>query len=135
MTQSEHSPSPIHASRAWPDLPYGAWRETRDTLQLWTQIVGQIRLIQTPWLNHSWHVPLYVTSKGLGTSPIPYGSRSFDMEFDFTLHVLDINVSDGGSRRLALQPQSVADFYAAVMAALTDLGIPVAINEMPCEIA
>jgi hypothetical protein len=122
-------------SPSWPELPYGAWRETRDTLQLWTQIVGKIRLMQTPWLNHSWHVPLYVTSKGLGTSPIPYGSRSFDMQFDFALHVLDISVSDGGSRRLALQPQSVADFYRAVMAALADLGIPVVINEMPCEIA
>jgi len=122
-------------SPLWPELPYGAWRETRDTLQLWTQIVGKIRLMQTPWLNHSWHVPLYVTSQGLTTSPIPYGSVSFDIQFDFTLHVLEITVSDGGSRRLALRPQSVADFHGALMAALADLGIRVAINEMPCEIA
>ena len=122
-------------SPLWPELAYDAWQDTRATLQLWTQVVGKIRLMQTPWLNHSWHVPLYVNSKGLTTSPIPHGSRSFDIQFDFTLHVLDITVSDGGVRRLALQPQSVADFYGAVMAALTDLGVAVAINENPCEIA
>jgi hypothetical protein len=86
----------------WPPLEYGAWRETRATLQLWTQIVGKIRLMQTPWLNHSWHVPLYVNSKGLTTSPIAHGSRTFDMQFDFLEHALDITVSDGGRRRLAL---------------------------------
>lgn len=122
-------------SPLWPELAYDAWRETRDTLQLWTQIVGKIRLVQTPWLNHGWHVPLYVNSKGLTTSPIPHGSRSFDIQFDFIEHVLDITVSDGSARRLTLQPQSVADFYAAVMAALADLGVAVAINEKPCEIA
>src|SRR5205823_4010514 len=104
-------------------------------LQLWTQIVGKIRLMQTPWLNHSWHVPLYVNSKGLTTSLIPHGSRSFEIQFDFIQHVLDITVSDGSGRRLALRPQSVADFYAAMMAALADLGIRIAINEKPCEIA
>ena len=122
-------------TQLWPQLEYDAWRDTRATLQLWTQIVGKIRLMQTPWLNHSWHVPLYVNSKGLTTSPIAHGSRSFELQFDFIEHVLDITVSDGGARRLALQPQSVADFYAALMAALADLGVPVAINEKPCEIA
>src|SRR5277367_5315054 len=106
-------------SALWPKLEYDAWRHTRDTLQLWTQIVGKIRLMQTPWLNHSWHVPLYVNSRGLTTSPIPHHSRSFDIQFDFILHVLDITVSDGGVRRLPLRPRSVADFYAALMAALT----------------
>jgi hypothetical protein len=120
---------------AWPELDYEAWSETRATLQLWTQIVGKVRLVQTPWLNHSWHVPLYLTAKGLTTSPIPYGSRAFEIQFDFIAHVLEIDVSDGTGRRLALKPQSVADFYAAVMAALADLGIAVAINEHPCEIA
>jgi hypothetical protein len=119
----------------WPELEYQAWQDTRATLQLWTQIVGKIRLMQTPWLNHSWHVPLYVNSRGLTTSPIPYGSRTFEIQFDFLQHVLDITVSDGGTRRLALRPQSVADFYGAVMAALEDLGVAVAINEKPCEIA
>jgi hypothetical protein len=119
----------------WPELEYKAWQDTHATLQLWTQIVGKIRLVQTPWLNHSWHVPLYVNSKGLTTSPISHGWRSFEIQFDFTLHVLDITVSDGSARRLALRPQSVAEFYGAVMAALKDLGIVVAINENPCEIA
>src|ERR1700722_5038861 len=100
MTQSEHSPSPIHASRAWPELPYAAWRETRDTLHLWTQIVGKIRLMQTPWLNHSWHVTLYVTSRGLTTSPIVHGPRIFEIEFDFVSHSLTVSVSDGSARRL-----------------------------------
>ncbi len=119
----------------WPELKYDAWAETRATLQLWTQVIGKIRLTQTPWLNHSWHVPLYVNSKGLTTSPIAYGSRSFDMQFDFLEHALDITVSDGGARRVALRPRSVADFYGAVIAALAELGIAVAINEKPCEIA
>jgi hypothetical protein len=119
----------------WPELPYEAWRATRDTLQLWTQIAGKIRLMQTPWLNHSWHVTLYVTSRGLTTSPIPHGNRSFELTFDFIDHALDITVSDGGKRRLALKPQSVADFYAAVTAALIELDVAVAINEKPCEIA
>ena len=123
------------AGPLWPELALNAWQETRATLHLWTQIVGKIRLMQTPWLNHSWHVPLYATSRGLTTSPIPYGARSFDIQFDFIEHVLDIVASDGAARRLALEPRSVADFYGAVMAALADLGMPVAINEKPCEIA
>jgi hypothetical protein len=119
----------------WPALPYPAWQDTCATLQLWTQVVGKIRLQQTPWLNHSWHVPLYVNARGLTTSPIPHGSRFFEIQFDFNEHVLDIAVSDGTGRGIALRPQTVADFYAAVMTALTDLGIPVSIDERPCEIA
>jgi hypothetical protein len=122
-------------SPPWPQLEYEAWRDTRATLHLWTQIVGKIRLVQTPWLNHSWHVPLYLTARGLTTSPIAHGSRFFDIQFDFIDHVLGITVSDGGVRRLGLHPQSVADLYGALMAALADLGVPVAITEMPCEIA
>jgi Family of unknown function (DUF5996) len=126
---------PNRVTPLWPELNYSAWKDTRDTLHLWTQVIGKIRLMQTPWLNHGWHVPLYVTSKGLTTSPIPHGSRSFDIQFDFIEHVLAITVSDGKTRRLPLKPQSVAEFYGAVMTALADLGIPVAINEKPCEIA
>ena len=122
-------------SSAWPALPYAAWRDTCSTLQLWTQIVGKIRLQQTPWLNHSWHVPLYVTSKGLTTSPIPYGPRSFEMQFDFDAHVLVVEVSDGGRGQVPLRPQTVADFHAALMQQLGELDIPVTINELPCEIA
>ena len=126
---------PDQTSPLWPELNYPAWQDTRATLQLWTQIVGKIRLMQTPWLNHSWHVPLYVNSNGLTTSLIPHAPRPFEMQFDFIDHVLDITVSDGGMRRIPLQPRSVADFYAEVMAALTELGVAVSINEKPCEIA
>lgn len=119
----------------WPELSYEAGRETLSTLHLWTQIVGKIRLAQTPWLNHGWHVPLYVTAKGLTTSPIAHGSRFFELNFDFTKHVLDIDLSDGMGQRIALKPRSVADFYGTLMTALADLGIPVAIDEFPCEIA
>jgi hypothetical protein len=119
----------------WPELPYSAWRDTQATLQLWTQIVGKIRLTQTPWLNHSWHVTLYVTSRGLTTSPIPHGDRTFEIEFDFLSSQLVITLSDGGSRKIALEPRTVADFYAAVTTALTELQVPVRIKEYPCEIA
>ena len=106
----------------WPSLPLEAWRETLATLHRWTQIVGKIRLAQTPWLNHSWHVPLYVTARGLTTSPIPDGRRSFEIAFDLIEHALDIATSDGGSHRIALEPRTVADFYGAVMSALSELG-------------
>jgi hypothetical protein len=120
--------------QAWPELQFAAWNDTRTTLQLWTQIVGKIRLEQTPWLNHSWHVALYVTSRGLGTSPIPHGNRSFDIEFDFIDHALRITVNDGNARRLPLRAQSVQEFYRALNAALGELNIAVAVNPRPCEI-
>jgi hypothetical protein len=121
-------------SSAWPPLPYAQWRDTCATLHLWTQIVGKIRLQQTPWLNHSWHVPLYLTARGLTTSLIPYGERSFEMLFDFNDHALRIDVSDGARRQVALRARSVADFHAAVMQQLGDLDMPVTINDLPCEI-
>src|SRR5438270_558848 len=91
----------------WPELPIAAWRETRETLHLWTQIVGKIRLARTPWLNHSWHVALYVTARGLTTSPVPDGAHSFQIDFDFIDHVLRISTSGGGQRVLALIAQPV----------------------------
>jgi uncharacterized protein DUF5996 len=118
----------------WPELPLAAWRETCATLQLFTQIVGKIRLARTPWLNHSWHVALYVTPYGLTTSPIPDGARSFQIDFDFIRHQLRISTSDGASRQLALTGRSVASFYAAVMTALAELGIHIAIDDMPNEL-
>jgi hypothetical protein len=118
----------------WPELPTAQWRETYATLQLWTQIVGKIRLMRSPWLNHSWHVALYVTARGLTTSPIPDGARTFQIDFDFIDHVLRISTSAGEERQFALGGLSVAGFYAAVMAALGDLGIHVAIDEMPNEL-
>ncbi len=118
----------------WPELPTAAWRETYATLHLWTQIVGKIRLVRSPWLNHSWHVALYVTARGLTTSPIPDGVRSFQVDFDFIDHHLRISTSDGATRQLALAGQSVASFYAAVMAELAELGIHIAIDETPNEL-
>src|SRR3977135_2544769 len=111
------------AQAPWPELPTAAWRETRETRDLWTQIIGKIRLARAPWLNHSWHVALYVTARGLTTSPIPDGTRTFQIDFDFIDHDLRISTSDGARRRFALSGQSVAGFYAAVMAALGELDI------------
>src|ERR1700738_209171 len=124
----------ILTSNDWPELPYAAWRDTCETLHLWTQIVGKIRLARTPWLNHSWHVALYVTARGLATSPIPDGVRTFEIDFDFIDHVLRIAVSDGTQKHLPLTAHSVASFYATVMAALADIGIHVAIDELPNEL-
>src|SRR3981081_4274805 len=114
--------------QAWPELPYAAWRASCETLHLMTQIVGKIRLAKTPWLNHSWHVTLYVTARGLTTSPIPDGARSFQNLCDFIAHVLRIAASDGKQRQLTLVAQSVAAFYAAVMAALAEIGLDVTID-------
>lgn len=119
---------------AWPELPHEAWRETHATLQLWTQIVGKIRLVFTPWLNHSWHVTLFVTARGLTTAPIPHGTRVFQIDFDFIDHVIRLETSEGARRQIALQPQATADFYASVIAALADLGIEVKIDERPNEV-
>jgi hypothetical protein len=119
---------------AWPELPLSAWKDTYATLHLWTQIVGKIRLAQTPWLNHSWHVVLYVSARGLTTSPIPYGDRVFQLDFDFLDHVLRASTSDGGRREIELFPRSVADFYADLMRTISGLGIEVRIHELPNEI-
>jgi len=119
----------------WPALPFAPWRKTAATLQLWTQVVGKIRLARTPWLNHSWHVALYVSARGLTTGPIPDGDRVFEIEFDFIDHVLWLRTSDGHVRQVMLRPMAVAEFYADVMAALADLGIKVVIDTMPTEIA
>ena len=119
----------------WPQLPYAAWQDTCDTLHLWTQIVGKIRLMQTPWLNHSWHVALYVTARGLTTSPIPYHERAFQIDFDFFDHALWIRTSDGNFRQLLLRPMPVAQFYAELFAAMAELGLDVRITTTPCEIA
>lgn len=121
--------------KAWPALPYEAWQDTCSTLHLWTQIVGKIRLARTPWVNHGWHVTLYVTARGLTTSPMPFEQRHCELTFDFIDHVLRIDVSDGTSARIALRPQSVAEFYKELMQQLDTLGLRVAINEQPSEIA
>ena len=122
------------ASEAWPELNYADWKDTCATLHMWLQIVGKIRLVQTPWTNHSWHVTLYVTSRGLTTSPIPHGTDTFEIRFDFIDHQLRILKSDGGQRSIELKPRSVADFYNAVMAALDELDLAVKIDILPNEI-
>jgi Family of unknown function (DUF5996) len=119
----------------WPDLSYAAWRDTATTLQLWTQIVGKVRLTLTPWVNHSWQVPLYVTARGLGTSPIPIDKEILEIEFDFISHRLIARTSTGAEGSIALAPQTVADFYRQVMDLLESVGARVAINEMPNEVA
>ena len=118
----------------WPELPYAAWKDTRDTLHLWTQVVGKIRLALTPWVNHSWHVALYVTARGLTTSPIPDGARAFQIDFDFIDHVLWVRTSDGRFRQVELRPVGVTEFFTDVMIALKELGIAVTIRTMPSEI-
>ncbi|MGA8382169.1 MAG: DUF5996 family protein [Stellaceae bacterium] len=118
----------------WPSLPFAEWRETCATLHRWTQVVGKIRLAQAPLINHWWQVPLYVTSRGLTTSPIPYGARSFQIDFDFIAHRLVIRTSDGRAEGLALRPLSVADFHGEVIERLKALGIEVRIWTTPVEI-
>jgi Family of unknown function (DUF5996) len=119
----------------WPALPLDFWKDTRDTLHMWTQIVGKTRMALTPTINHWWNVPLYVSARGLTTTAIPCVPRVFEVEFDFLDHQLRIDCSDGASRRLALAPRSVADFYAEYMSALASLGIEPRIWKMPVEVA
>ena len=118
----------------WPGLQLDAWKDTFDTLHLWTQIVGKIRLTQTPWINHSWHVPLYVTPRGLTTSMIPYGGLSFEIVFDFVEHILRLEAGDGRSEVVDMRPQAVAEFYAALMMAMDRLGLSVTIHGSPNEV-
>ena len=119
----------------WPSLPFAEWKDTCATLHMWTQIVGKIRLALTPWTNHSWHVTLYLTSRGLTTSPIPHGTQMFEIRFDFIDHELRILKNDGAVRVVKLQPQSVAAFYRSTMDALSEMQLPVKIDIMPNEIA
>ncbi len=119
---------------AWPALPLAEWRPTCATLHLWTQIIGKLRVAQTPWLNHSWHSALYLTARGLTTTPIPYGDRVFEAEFDFIAHALVLRTDRGDEQRVALRSRSVADFYAAVMAALALLGVTLTIDRVPNEL-
>ncbi len=122
------------ADLIWPDLTFSAWSDTLATLHLWTQIVGKIRLSLTPWLNHSWQTPLYVTARGLGASPIPIGAEIFEIEFDFIGHRLMVRTSRGDERSLPLEPQPVADFYRATIDLLRGVGVAVAINDTPNEV-
>jgi hypothetical protein len=119
----------------WPELAFSTWRDTAATLQLWSQIVGKVRLALTPWVNHAWQVPLYVTARGLGTSAIPIGYEILEIEFDFISHRLVVRTSSGAEGALPLEPQTVADFYRATMNLLKSMGVTVKIYEMPNEVA
>jgi uncharacterized protein DUF5996 len=124
----------VSDTSSWPDLPLAAWSDTCETLHRWTQIVGKVRLALTPLVNHWWNVTLYLTSRGLTTSSIPYGGRSFDIVFDFIDHRLRIETNDGHVETLPLRPMSVRDFYFEIMSRLHRLGIDVRIWTMPVEI-
>jgi hypothetical protein len=118
----------------WPNIPYNDWKDTLATLQLWTQIVGKVRLRSMPWLNHSWHVTLYVTSRGLTTGSMPYKRGVFEIEFDFIQHLLSINTSTGVSEEITLYPRSVASFYQEFFSCLRKSGIDVTIHSVPNEV-
>jgi len=118
----------------WPALPYDAWKDTYATLHMWTQVVGKVALALAPPLNHSWGVAFQITPRGLATRTLPYGARSFAIEFDFIDHRLVVRVSDGSTRTLPLAPQSVADFYRAVMELLREMKLPVTIWPLPSEV-
>lgn len=124
----------IVRDEVWPSLPLDSWSDTFATLHLWMQIVGKIRLAQTPQVNHSWHVTLYVTSSGLTTSPIPYGSRTFQIDFDFFNHRLVIEESQGRKGSFPLEPQSVATFYRLLKEEMRALNLDVPIHKKPNEI-
>lgn len=125
-----------HGDRAtvWPDLPLDEWEETYDTLHMWSQVVGKVRLMQAPLVNHWWDVTLPVTSRGLTTTSIPHGTKTFEIDFDFIEHRLEIRTSDGRSSVLPLESRSVAAFYAEVMERLERLGVPVRIRPKPVEV-
>ena len=122
------------ATETWPSLPLEEWKETYATLHMWTQIVGKIRLSQSPLINHWWQVPLYVSARGLTTSPIPYKARTFEIDFDFIDHQLIIKTSEGSKKTIPLVPRSVADFYQELMATLRSLEIEVEIRAKPDEV-
>jgi len=132
----KHTSNTQHGERVegWPALPYEAWRDTCQTLHLWTQIVGKVRMELSPFVNHWWHVTLYVTPRGLNTSAIPYHGGTFDVTFDFLEHNLCMRTSEGTTKALPLIARSVAAFYREFMACLQALGIEVTINPLPSEV-
>jgi hypothetical protein len=137
VVSENEGPRPLSSapsSRAWPELPVSAWADTRDTVHLWTQVIGKVRLALEPMVNHWWQVPLYVNVRGLTTSLMPYGNRGLEATFDFHRHHLDLGTTDGASRQIDLAPRSVADFYAEVMGRLAELDVPVEIDPRPVEV-
>ena len=130
----KHLPKEGEHTYQWPALPFEDWKDTCETLHMWTQIVGKIRLMLSPYSNHWWQVPLYITARGLTTSSIPYERGIFEIDFDFIDHSLLILTSEGQKKTIPLSPRSVATFYREVMNALRELGIEVVITTLPCEV-
>jgi len=122
------------SDQPWPALPLDAWQDTYATLHLWTQIAGKIRMTLSPKVNHWWHSALYVSARGLTTSPIPYGVDAFEIQFDFLDHRLEVITAAGRRTSFALAPQPVAEFYTKTMSALGSLGVHVSINTKPQEL-
>jgi hypothetical protein len=132
--ESEAAAPAATTEEAWPSLPLEAWKDTKDTLHMWMQMVGKLRLALSPEVNHWWHVPLYVTSRGLTTSPVPCDHRTFDVDFDLCTHELQIRVSDGRGATLPLRPCAVADFYRELKETLRTLDIEMPIWPVPVEV-
>src|SRR5688572_14513399 len=130
-----HAETLAPMSEPWPDLTLPGWQDTRDTLHLWTQVVGKVRLALEPMINHWWQVTLYVSARGLTTSLMPAGDRGLEIEFDFVDHVLDLRDTAGEVRRFGLEGLSVADFYTRTLAALDDLRVRVPVRGVPVEVA
>jgi Family of unknown function (DUF5996) len=131
---TDDSPTPGTGEDGWPALQLDRWQDTRDTVHLWTQIVGMLRLALTPAVNHWWHVPLYVDARGLTTSLMPYGRIGVEVVLDLTAHELAVLTTDGRSRRMVLEPRSVADFHAEFRAHLSELGLDVPVARVPVEL-
>lgn len=125
----------MSANQQWPPLDYGEWKKTLETLHMWTQIVGKIRLAYSPWINHSWGSTLYVTPRGLTTSTLYQGTGQFDIEFDFHDHLVTVRTGQGEQRTVSLEPRTVASFYGELMGHLNELGFTLPINETPNEVA
>src|SRR6202521_1355963 len=123
----------MKSAETWPELPWREWEPTITTLHMWVQIVGKVRMALPPPLNHWWHTTLYVTSRGLTTSPIPYEGRHFQVDFDFIDHRLNVSDTDGRTFEMSLEPRSVATFYREFMAGLHGLGIEVHVWTTPVE--
>jgi len=132
MSNSENAGNQLSA---WPELPLHEWQDTYTTVHMWTQIVGKIRLMQSPHMNHWWQVALYLTARGLTTSPIPYGLRTFEIDFDFVDHQLILSTNDGSIRSFELAGRSVADFYQELLKALRSVGMNIKIWTTPVEVA
>lgn len=124
----------VNVPGEWPDLDQPAWHDTRDTLHMWTQVVGKVKLALNPMVNHWWQVPLYVSARGLTTSLLPAGDRGLEIEFDFADHRLRMRTTDGARRDVRLEPRSVANFYGATMSALDELGVRVRVHPRPSEV-